>query len=341
MPGYVDKALKRFKHERPRKCQDQPHPHVPPNYGAKQQFVNEEDTSPPLDDAGKRFIQQVTGTFLYYARGVDSTMLTALSALAGEQTKPTKNTMKRVMQFLDYAASQDEAIVTYRASDMILAIHSDASYLSEDNARSRVGGHHFMSNNTTFPPNNGAVLNISSKLRAVMSSAAEAELGALFTNAKLAVPIRKTLMEMGHKQPPTPIQTDNSTAYGVVNEKIQPKETKAMDMRFHWLRDRETQQQFRFYWRPGTRNYADYWTKHHPGTHHRQMRPEILNTKIKVKESQNRQNSVNSISQRPQLRGCARNSGTIASSGYGSQITDPKLHGTYYEEISCTNVLSQ
>ncbi len=53
---------------------------------------------------------------------------------------------------------------------------------------------------------------------------------------------------MGHPQPKTPIQTDNFTAEGVINHKIQPKRTKAMDMRFHWLRDREVQGQFRIYW---------------------------------------------------------------------------------------------
>ncbi len=67
-----------------------------------------------------------------------------------------------------------------------------------------------------------------------MSSAAEAELGALYINAREAIPIRHLLKEMGHKQPPTPIQTDNSTALGVVTNNIQPH-TKAMDMQFHWL----------------------------------------------------------------------------------------------------------
>ena len=84
-----------------------------------------------------------------------------------------------------------------------------------------------------------------------MSSAAEAELGALFINAKEAIYLRQILTEMGHPQPPTPIQTDNSTAEGVVNMRVQPKRTKSMDMRFHWLRDREAQAQFRFYWKPG------------------------------------------------------------------------------------------
>ena len=118
-----------------------------------------------------------------------------------------------------------------------------------------------------------------------MSSAAEAELGALYINARKAVEMRTILHEMGHPQPPTPMQTDNSTAEGIINKKVQPKRTKAMDMRFHWLRDRGVnQKQFRFYWRPGPLNYADYWTKHHPPAHHRNMRPEFLTSFAKLLE---------------------------------------------------------
>jgi hypothetical protein len=159
---------------------------------------------------------------------------------------------------------------------MALAIHSDASYLSEAKARSRAGGHMFMSNTDEIPPNNGAVLNISQIIRAVMSSAAEAELGALFINAKTAVSIRHTLVELGHPQPRTPIQTDNSTAHALLTNKILPKALKAMDMRFHWLRDRAAQGQYRYYWRPGTQNMADYFTKHHPASHHKSFRSQIL-----------------------------------------------------------------
>jgi hypothetical protein len=85
---------------------------------------------------------------------------------------------------------------------------------------------------------------------------------------------------MGHPQPRTPIQTDNSTAEGVVNRKIQPKRMKAMDMRFHWLQDREAQGQFRIYWHPGKTNLADYFTKHHSPAHHVNVRAEFL-TKVK------------------------------------------------------------
>ena len=254
MPGYLPKALTRFKHTIPSKPQDQPYPHIKPNYGAKTQHTAAADTSPPLDTEGKKYIQEVCGTFLFYARGIDGGILPALSALASQQAKPTKNTMKLCKLFLDYMASQEEAILTYKASDMVLAIHSDASYLSEPKARSRAGGHMLMAANNDIPTNNGAVLNISQIIRAVMSSAAEAKLGALFINVKPAVSMCHTLEELGHHQPRTPIQTDNTTANDLLTNKIMPKALKPMDMQFHWLHCHDTQGQFRYYWRPGAQN---------------------------------------------------------------------------------------
>jgi hypothetical protein len=69
-----------------------------------------------------------------------------------------------------------------------------------------------------------------------MSSATEAELAALYIMAREAVYIRIVLEGMGHKQPPTPVQTDNAMAEAVISGKVQPKRTKAMDMRFLKLR---------------------------------------------------------------------------------------------------------
>ncbi len=125
-----------------------------------------------------------------------------------------------------------------------------------------------MSSDTANPAYNDAVLNITQLIKAVISLVAEAELGAVYINAHKAVPIRLLLAEMGHIQPPMPAQTNNSTALGVVNSNIQPRQTKAMDMWFHWLCCREAQQQFRFYWCPGKTNLGNYWTKHHCGSHH-------------------------------------------------------------------------
>ncbi|MCP4748106.1 MAG: hypothetical protein GY874_18515 [Desulfobacteraceae bacterium] len=118
MPGYVPDALNQFGHELPRRRQDSPYPHTPPNFGAKQKFVDTSDDSPVLDAAGKRFIQQVNGKFLFLGRAVENTILVALISLAAQQAAPTEVTRKRAKQLLDYVATQEEAIITYRASDM-------------------------------------------------------------------------------------------------------------------------------------------------------------------------------------------------------------------------------
>jgi hypothetical protein len=107
MPGYVKKALTRFKQPTPAKPQHQPYPHVKPTYGAKVQFAKEEDASPPLDKAGKKFIQEVCGVFLFLMRAINDGLLAPLSALALQQANPTKNTMRITKQFLDFMAMQN------------------------------------------------------------------------------------------------------------------------------------------------------------------------------------------------------------------------------------------
>jgi hypothetical protein len=149
--------------------------------------------------------------------------------------------MQQTLQLLDNLATQEDAVLSYHASNMVLAVHSKASYLSQPKAQSRVGGQFFLSSDTTIPPNNGPVLNIAHIIKNVISSATKAELAGLYIMAHKAVYIRIILKELGHTQPPTPLQTDNAMADAVINGKIQLKRTKAMDMRFHWLRDRECQ----------------------------------------------------------------------------------------------------
>ena len=125
------------------------------------QYAKDDDDSPLLSKADKKFVQEVIGVFLYYAHAIDLTMLPALGTLATQQASPNQNTMKNIHQFFDYVATHPDAIVTYYASNMVLAVHSNASYLSESNARSRAGGHFFMSDNSADPPNNDAVLAVS------------------------------------------------------------------------------------------------------------------------------------------------------------------------------------
>ena len=98
-------------------------------------------------------------------------------------------------------------------------------------------------------------------------------------NSQSGIPMRNLLVELGHKQPPsgTPVRVDNRTAHGITNRTCKPQKTKAMDMRFHWLKDQEAQGHYNYYWAPGKINLGDYYTKHHPGKYHRTMRKFILN----------------------------------------------------------------
>ena len=109
-----------------------------------------------------------------------------------------------------------------------------------------------------------------------MSSAQEAETGAGFYNAKELIPLRQTLEELGHPQGATPLQFYNHSATQILKNEVSQKRSKAMDMRYYWLRDRAKQQQFHIHWKKGTQNLADYFTKHHSPSHHRKMRPLFL-----------------------------------------------------------------
>jgi hypothetical protein len=110
---------------------------------------------------GKKFIQEVCGVFLFLAQAVNGGC-SQLSAhlLPNKQTRK-KKTMELCKKFLDFMATQEEAILTYHVSKMVLAIHSNALYLSEPKARIQAGGHMFIAGKEEIPFNNGAVLNIS------------------------------------------------------------------------------------------------------------------------------------------------------------------------------------
>jgi hypothetical protein len=143
MAQYVMKQLVKYGHVAPANLLHCPYSPNAIQYGKDNQTPTPSDDSPLLGKAGKKRIQQSVGSFLYYARAVDPRIVMALSDLSSQQSAPTENTMKRVNRFLDYMWTHPDAIIRYCASDMILNVHSDASYLSAPKARSRAGGYFF------------------------------------------------------------------------------------------------------------------------------------------------------------------------------------------------------
>ena len=187
MPGYIKKKMLEDNHVVPTQLQSCTYSPEPKQFGFKAQAPLPNNESPKLDAKDIKRIQQIVGSILYYAHTVDMTVLAALSTIAIDQTKATQRTMDQCIQLLNYLASNQDAKVRFHASDMVMNIHSDASYLSELGAQIRTCGNFFMG---WMPKNgepiqlNGAFYTSSAIMRFVVASAAEAELGALFHNCQ-------------------------------------------------------------------------------------------------------------------------------------------------------------
>jgi len=284
MPDYIPKLLERLKHAVPTTPQYSPNPAPNVVYGSKIQFAKEEDVSPKLDAKGIKLIQSIVGAALYIGRLLEMTILVTCNDIGIQQTQSTTNTLSLTSWLLDYMATYPNPSITYKASDMCLWISSDSSYLSVSKARSRVGGYHFLGNrpdpSKPLAPQrlllNAPIHVEASILRNVMGAASESEIAAAYVNARMGVEFRIMLMEMGHPQPATPLELDNTTAFGILTKQLIPKRSKAIDMRFFWLQDRENQRQFNLYWHKGDDNIADYFTKQHPPSHHQKMRKILM-----------------------------------------------------------------
>jgi hypothetical protein len=302
MKDYVAKNLKRFHTEKKSHDTNSATVYTPPVYGQKRQLVLEDDTAPLSADRTK-FIQQVVGVFLYYARAVDPTMLHPINAIASQQAKPTQAVWDAVQRFLQYAATWQNAVVEYHASDMQLKVQSDASYLSVSHARSRAGGFHYLGNKgkETATVLNGGIHCISLILDVVVASAGEAEYGAIYINAVEAEVERQILDDLGYPQQATPMEADNKFAVNLANKAVTQRKSKAIDMRFHWIQDRVEQGHFTVTWKQGSLNIADYFTKCHPAYHVQDMRKFFVVMSCDDKSPK----LINKRRQKLLLQGCA------------------------------------
>lgn len=134
MPGYIERALARFAHPAPTRPEHAPHAWIKPQYGAPVQLTTAPDTSAPLSKDGIKTVQEMVGVLLYVTRAIENTMLVALGDIAAVQTKGTEHTAAACTKLLNYAATHPDPIIRFHASEMVLHIYSDASYLSAPQA---------------------------------------------------------------------------------------------------------------------------------------------------------------------------------------------------------------
>ena len=131
----MTKALHKFQHPSPRRAQYEPHQCTRPNFGATNKLETTLDNSPSITEEQHCRIQQIVGSFLYYAFVVDCNMLTYINTIVEQQSNPTHSTESAITHFQNYAATNPSATIQYKFSDMILHIDSYASYISKPRRR--------------------------------------------------------------------------------------------------------------------------------------------------------------------------------------------------------------
>ena len=281
LPDFVIPALAALGHPKPKRPQHAPHRWNRPVYGQKVQLANLPDKSKLLDKKETTRIQRIVGLFLYYARALESPILPALNDIGQQQAKPTVNTKKEAEWLMDFLWTYPNARLRYFAGTMQLAVDSDASFLTQPGAKSRYAGHFYFESlphplNYNGAPNNAPIHTACATIKNVVASVAESECSGVFNNAQEALVISRIATALNHKQKPTPLKTDNSTAYGYVSSSMRNKRSKAWDMRFHWLRQDALKKFLKVFWDRGSNNHADYYTKHHSPSHHKETRPTYI-----------------------------------------------------------------
>ena len=164
---------------------------------------------------------------------MDPTIITAVNDISMSQSQPTVSTRKQCTRLMDYVATYPDAYIRYNASNMILSVDSDASYLVLPKAHSHIAGFFQLKDGKDSHTRNSPQLVECKTIKHVVSSVTEAEISALFHNTQTSIPIRRLLIALGHPQPPTPIKIDNSTPLGYIYNNIHKKRSKSWDMRFH------------------------------------------------------------------------------------------------------------
>jgi hypothetical protein len=268
MPTTVPDALARFLPNGITKGARTPSQYVPPFKRGPPDLGATVDNTQPVSLEARQFIQQVVGVFLFYARMIDITMLPAVRAISEQQSSPAEKTLADTHQLLRYAYFHSNHRLRYETCDMVLHIQSDASHLSLLKAGSVAGGYHHLGNKDTPFSLNAPIATVCRRISTVCGAASESEFASLYINGQEGSFERIILAALHYPQEPTVICTDNDTAVGIANDSVKIRRSKAIDMRYHWIRDRVRQGVFRVIYRKGADIDADFLTKPQPVHRH-------------------------------------------------------------------------
>ena len=149
--SWMATLLLKYGHKDPIKPQLSLHCHRKINYGSKEQLVEEEDTSPKLNNVVIKRVQVIVGALLFYARAFLNRLLVGMSTIGSQQRPATEQNTAAIYQVLDHIATYLNYGINYQASDIVMAAHSDAGFNNESKARSCAGANIFLSENDPTP----------------------------------------------------------------------------------------------------------------------------------------------------------------------------------------------
>jgi hypothetical protein len=260
MPGYVDSMLKLFGMEN---VQVQKHPYrfSPPAFSAKQPPVPE-DESTELNPAQITELQKKLGKLHWYC-GICYEIVTKVSKIASEQSRPTFKQLHDINHVIAYLAGRRNTALFFKPSNMQLYTESDASFASESKSKSRIGGVFLLGGYDKNGLQINSPIGVFSKIADCHpDSAAEAEYVACQKKKKKGISLRFTLDEFGFPQKgPTENRSDNECAVGMTNNLVMDRKTKHIDRRYHWTRHEVKKGTFKITWYKGSTNLADFFTK--------------------------------------------------------------------------------
>lgn len=260
MPGYVDNMLKTFGMENVQ-VQKHPYRYSPPAFSAKQPPVPQDDST-ELNAAQIKELQQKLGKLHWYC-GICYEIVTKVSKIASEQSRPTFKQLNDINHVIAYLAGRKNTALFFKPSNMQLYTESDASFASESKSKSRIGGVFLLGGYGTDGLPINSPIGVFSKLADCHpDSAAEAEYVACHDVVKKGTHLRFTLDDFGFPQTKaTENRSDNECAVGMTNDLVMDRKTKHIDRRYHWTRHEVKKGTFKVIWYKGSTNLADFFTK--------------------------------------------------------------------------------
>ena len=248
MPNYVVRSLRWFHRNQPAKLVHSPDKIEPPAHRAKVQHATQELSGATLSAHTILFVQQIVGVFLYYSRAFDNTMLVTVNDLSHQQSSATTSTLETMEYFLDHASTHCIAKLIYHRNNMILQVHSNGSLffcIHKPHSSRRC---FFLSRKDDKPQNllrNRIIHVICTILKKYHGISCRNRNYIYFRKFKRSHVSEKHSHFLGHPQPSTPIQVDNTTAVRFSIQELTQQRSIVIDMHFYWLKDWVAQGQFK------------------------------------------------------------------------------------------------